>query len=72
MCRHPVLSNAEVWKHFLIQVDDKQWTEGKSKAEADKNVGFVLLNYINVPSSANTKMINHDEMISKFGSIRMQ
>ena len=50
ICRHPVLSNSEVWKHFLIQVDEKEWTQGKRKAEADPNVGHFFLTDVNVHS----------------------
>jgi len=39
ICRHPVLSQSEVWQHFLTCTDDKQWKIGKRKAEKDELVG---------------------------------
>lgn len=39
VCRHPVLSSCEVWRHFLTCTNDKQWKEGKRKAERDQLVG---------------------------------
>lgn len=39
MCRHPVLSQSEVWKHFLTCTDEKRWKSGKRKAEKDPLVG---------------------------------
>ncbi|KAJ3658153.1 hypothetical protein Zmor_009911 [Zophobas morio] len=39
VCRHPVLSTCDVWRHFLTCTNDKQWKEGKRKAERDQLVG---------------------------------
>ncbi|KAK5643229.1 hypothetical protein RI129_007074 [Pyrocoelia pectoralis] len=39
MCRHPVLSKSEVWRHFLMCTDDKLWKQGKRQAEKDTLVG---------------------------------
>jgi len=39
MCRHPVLSQSEVWTHFLTCTDEKRWKSGKRKAEKDSLVG---------------------------------
>lgn len=39
VCRHPVLCNSEVWKHFLTCTDDKLWKQGKRQAEKDSLVG---------------------------------
>merc|ERR1712013_776352 len=36
ICRHPVLANSEVWRHFLTQTDDKKWTQGKRKLRSIK------------------------------------
>eukprot|EP00092_Neocalanus_flemingeri_P075895 GFUD01094088.1.p1 GENE.GFUD01094088.1~~GFUD01094088.1.p1 ORF type:complete len:536 (+),score=138.48 GFUD01094088.1:167-1774(+) len=66
ICRHPVLSNSEVWKHFLIQTDEKKWTQGKRKAEADPNVGISFLTTIQAPF-VNAEMENIlDEKIVNF------
>ncbi|CAH0560122.1 unnamed protein product [Brassicogethes aeneus] len=39
VCRHPVLSQCEVWYHFLTCTDEKQWKQGKRQAEKDPFVG---------------------------------
>lgn len=39
MCNHPILSNCEVWKHFITCTDEKRWKAGKRKAERDPLVG---------------------------------
>lgn len=39
VCRHPVLSQCEVFKHFLTCVDDKKWKPGKRAAERDQLIG---------------------------------
>lgn len=39
VCRHPILSNAEVWQHFLTCTDEKLWKQGKRQAEKDPLVG---------------------------------
>ena len=35
MCRHPILSQSDVWSHFLSCTDEKRWKNGKRKAEKD-------------------------------------
>ena len=66
ICRHPVLSKADVWKHFLVQVDDKEWKEGKRRAETDQNVGFALLKSLNVSESAKKDSLDLDKKLTKF------
>ncbi|XP_049781970.1 sorting nexin lst-4 isoform X2 [Schistocerca cancellata] len=39
ICRHPVLSQCEVWQHFITCTDEKRWKTGKRKAEKDELVG---------------------------------
>ncbi|KAK9870356.1 hypothetical protein WA026_006441 [Henosepilachna vigintioctopunctata] len=49
MCRHPVLSQSEVWHHFLTCTDDKQWKQGKRNAERDQMVGANFCLQIEAP-----------------------
>ena len=49
MCRHPVLSQSEVWSHFLTCTDEKRWKTGKRKAEKDALQGGSLYLAIRVP-----------------------
>ena len=66
ICRHPVLANSEVWKHFLIQTDDKKWTQGKRKAESDTRVGISFLTTIQAPSILSETEQSIDQNINEF------
>lgn len=49
MCRHPVLSTCEVWMHFLMCTDEKQWKQGKRNAEKDQLKGANFCMAIEAP-----------------------
>ena len=49
MCRHPILSQSDVWSHFLSCTDEKRWKNGKRKAEKDPLVGGALYAAVRVP-----------------------
>ncbi|CAB3409647.1 unnamed protein product [Caenorhabditis bovis] len=49
ICRHPVLSQSEVWLHFISATDEKDWKHGKRRAEKDEYVGGHFFNSITVP-----------------------
>ena len=66
ICRHPVLANSEVWKHFLTQTDDKKWTQGKRKAESDTLVGISFLTTIQAPSILSETETAIDDTIAQF------
>ncbi|XP_043818827.1 sorting nexin-9 isoform X1 [Dromiciops gliroides] len=42
MCRHPVISESEVFQQFLNFRDEKEWKTGKRKAEKDELVGVMI------------------------------
>ncbi|XP_060061249.1 sorting nexin-9 isoform X3 [Erinaceus europaeus] len=42
MCRHPVISESEVFQQFLTFRDEKEWKMGKRKAEKDELVGVMV------------------------------
>ena len=66
ICRHPVLANSEVWKHFLTQTDDKKWTQGKRKAESDTLLGISFLTTIQAPSILSETEHSIDQNINEF------
>ncbi|XP_065348544.1 sorting nexin lst-4 [Cloeon dipterum] len=49
VCRHPVLSQSAVWKHFIECTDEKMWKAGKRKAEKDALVGANYFACLQVP-----------------------
>lgn len=46
MCRHPVVSNSDVFQLFLSYKDEKDWKTGKRKAEKDETVGVMIFTTI--------------------------
>ncbi|XP_012879992.1 PREDICTED: sorting nexin-9 [Dipodomys ordii] len=42
MCRHPVVSESELFQQFLNFRDEKEWKTGKRKAEKDELVGVMI------------------------------
>lgn len=46
MCRHPVVSNSEVFQLFLTYTDEKDWKIGKRKAEKDERVGVMVFSTV--------------------------
>lgn len=49
ICCHPVLSQCEVWRHFMNCTDEKKWKEGKRRAEKDEFVGGNFFHCVRVP-----------------------
>lgn len=56
ICRHPVLSECEVWKHFLTCTDEKRWKLGKRKAEKDELLGGSFFHAICTPNEPLDKL----------------
>ncbi|XP_054722825.1 sorting nexin lst-4-like, partial [Uloborus diversus] len=51
ICRHPVLSQSEVWMHFLTCTDEKRWKTGKRNAEKEKLIGGSFFHVISTPAN---------------------
>ena len=72
MCRHPVLSQSQVWGHFLSCTDEKKWKGGKREAEKDPLIGGALYSAISVPKKplnpgiVDRKVRMFTEFISQF------
>ncbi|XP_042892135.1 sorting nexin-18-like isoform X2 [Penaeus japonicus] len=53
ICRHPVLSQSEMFHHFITcPNDEKMWKAGKRRAENDKLVGANIFQAIERPQKA--------------------
>ncbi|XP_067897178.1 sorting nexin-9-like isoform X1 [Heterodontus francisci] len=48
--RHPVISQSEIFQHFIRRRDEKEWKVGKRTAEKDEAVGGMIFSEI-MPSS---------------------
>merc|ERR1719429_252474 len=68
VCRHPVLSQSEVFQHFLTCTDDKRWKAGKRKAEKDALIGGNVFMAIRTPErSMDQGFIDQEvEIFTKF------
>ncbi|CAK9301128.1 unnamed protein product [Gordionus sp. m RMFG-2023] len=65
ICRHPILSQCQVWLHFVSCTDMKQWKDGKRKAEKDPLIGAELFNTIKVPGQT-LNLDSIEQQIQKF------
>lgn len=46
MCRHPVVSQSEVFQLFLTYKDERDWKSGKRRAEKDEAVGPMMFSLV--------------------------
>lgn len=68
MCRHPVVSESDVFQQFLNFRDEKEWKTGKRKAEKDELVGSMIFSTID-PESDDLDVLEVEqkcEAVSKF------
>uniref|UniRef100_A0A8K9V281 Sorting nexin 9a n=1 Tax=Oncorhynchus mykiss TaxID=8022 RepID=A0A8K9V281_ONCMY len=68
MCRHPVVSNSDVFQLFLTYRDEKEWKTGKRRAEKDECVGPMVFSTID-PEAPELDIIEVEqkcELFSRF------
>uniref|UniRef100_A0A8C7F785 Sorting nexin 9a n=1 Tax=Oncorhynchus kisutch TaxID=8019 RepID=A0A8C7F785_ONCKI len=68
MCRHPVVSNSDVFQLFLTYRDEKEWKTGKRRAEKDECVGPMVFSLID-PEAPELDIIEVEqkcELFSRF------
>uniref|UniRef100_A0A8C2X8I5 Sorting nexin n=1 Tax=Cyclopterus lumpus TaxID=8103 RepID=A0A8C2X8I5_CYCLU len=65
MCRHPVLSNSDVFQIFLTYKDEKDWKTGKRKAEKDETVGVMVFSTIE-PEAADLDPVEVEQKCEQF------
>jgi len=70
VCHHPVLSQSEVWQHFLTCTDEKRWKAGKRKSEKDPLVGGNVFMTIRTPERPmDPDTLDHEvDVFSKFSN----
>ncbi|XP_064411993.1 sorting nexin-9b isoform X2 [Latimeria chalumnae] len=68
MCRHPVVSESEVFQQFLSFRDEKEWKTGKRKAEKEETVGVMIFSTME-PEAPDLDLVEIEqkcESVSKF------
>ncbi|XP_025998623.1 sorting nexin-9 isoform X1 [Maylandia zebra] len=60
MCRHPIVSQSEVFQLFLTHRDEKEWKAGKRKAEKDETVGPMMFSLVE-PEAAELDVIQVEQ-----------
>ncbi|XP_042302413.1 LOW QUALITY PROTEIN: sorting nexin-9 [Sceloporus undulatus] len=66
MCRHPVVSESEVFQQFLSFHDEKEWKTGKRKAEKDEIVGVMVFSTME-PEGPDLDMIEIEQKCDAVG-----
>ncbi|XP_061480211.1 sorting nexin-9 isoform X2 [Rhineura floridana] len=66
MCRHPVISESEVFQQFLSFRDEKEWKTGKRKAEKDEIVGVMVFSTME-PEAPDLDMIEIEQKCDAVG-----
>nr|XP_056709578.1 sorting nexin-9 [Euleptes europaea] len=66
MCRHPVVSESEVFQQFLNFRDEKEWKTGKRKAEKDEIVGVMVFSMME-PEAPDLDMIEIEQKCDAVG-----
>uniref|UniRef100_A0A668UJG2 Sorting nexin n=1 Tax=Oreochromis aureus TaxID=47969 RepID=A0A668UJG2_OREAU len=64
MCRHPIVSQSEVFQLFLTHRDEKEWKTGKRKAEKDETVGPMMFSLVE-PEAADEQRCEHYSRFTK-------
>uniref|UniRef100_A0A668UD61 Sorting nexin n=1 Tax=Oreochromis aureus TaxID=47969 RepID=A0A668UD61_OREAU len=60
MCRHPIVSQSEVFQLFLTHRDEKEWKTGKRKAEKDETVGPMMFSLVE-PEAAELDVVQVEQ-----------
>ncbi|KAM4695366.1 sorting nexin-9 isoform 2-T2 [Discoglossus pictus] len=66
MCRHPVVSESDVFQQFLTFKDEKEWKTGKRKAEKDETVGSMIFSTVE-PEAPDLDMIEVEQKCEAVG-----
>ncbi|XP_070788733.1 sorting nexin-9 [Pituophis catenifer annectens] len=66
MCRHPVVSESDLFQQFLSFRDEKEWKTGKRKAEKDEIVGVMVFSTME-PEAPDLDMIEIEQKCDAVG-----
>ncbi|XP_053470126.1 sorting nexin-9b isoform X1 [Ictalurus furcatus] len=66
MCRHPIVSNSEVFQLFLTYKDEKDWKMGKRKAEKDETVGVMIFSTIEPEGLPDLDLLEVEQKCEQF------
>ncbi|KAM8952954.1 sorting nexin-9 [Pelodytes ibericus] len=66
MCRHPIVSESDVFQQFLNFRDEKEWKTGKRKAEKDEAVGCMIFSVME-PEAADLDLIEVEQKCEAVG-----
>ncbi|XP_072542230.1 sorting nexin-9b isoform X2 [Salminus brasiliensis] len=66
MCRHPVVSNSEVFQLFLTYKDEKDWKMGKRKAEKDETIGVMIFSTIEPEGLPDLDLLEVEQKCEQF------
>ncbi|XP_027011183.1 sorting nexin-9b isoform X2 [Tachysurus fulvidraco] len=66
MCRHPVVSNSDVFQLFLTYKDEKDWKTGKRKAEKDETVGVMIFSTIEPEGLQDLELLEVEQKCEQF------
>ncbi|XP_040524904.1 sorting nexin-9 isoform X11 [Gallus gallus] len=66
MCRHPIVSESEVFQQFLNFRDEKEWKTGKRKAEKDETVGVMIFSTME-PEAPDLDMVEIEQKCDAVG-----
>lgn len=66
MCRHPVVSNSDVFQLFLTYKDEKDWKTGKRKAEKDETVGVMIFSTIEPEGLPDMDLLEVEQKCEQF------
>ncbi|XP_069577290.1 sorting nexin-9-like isoform X2 [Brachyistius frenatus] len=66
MCRHPVVSQSDVFQLFLTYRDEKEWKVGKRTSERDEAVGPMMFSLIE-PEAAELDVVQVEQRCEQFG-----
>uniref|UniRef100_A0A8C5TCB1 Sorting nexin n=1 Tax=Malurus cyaneus samueli TaxID=2593467 RepID=A0A8C5TCB1_9PASS len=66
MCRHPVVSESDVFQQFLNFRDEKEWKTGKRKAEKDETVGVMIFSTME-PEAPDLDMVEIEQKCDAVG-----